>query len=79
MAEEGKGGPGPIEDAIFILGFILVLVVLWFYTGHKGADLSGIFLHPPAPIDQGGAYGPTIGSTTLNVGGATLQATTSNQ
>ena len=79
MADEEKKGPGPIEDALFIIGLIVVLVVLWFYTGHKGADLRGIFLHPPAPIDQGGAYGPTIGSRTLNVGGATLQATTSTQ
>jgi len=67
MAE--KGGPGPLEDAIFVLGIIVVLVVLWFYSGGPNkADVRGIFLHPPKPIDQGGAYGPTIGTTTISAG-----------
>ena len=57
-------------DAIFILGVIGVLIVLWFAQGaHKAADLTGLFLHPPAPVGQGGSYGPTIGTTTT----ATLQ------
>jgi hypothetical protein len=62
-----------MADAIFILGLIAVLIVMWFATGGPSrADLRGIFLHPPRPIDQGGAYGPTptIGSTTLQQGGA---------
>ena len=65
MAEEKKG-PGPIGDALFILGILLVLVVLWFASGGASrADLRGIFLHPPAPIDTGGSYGPQIGTTSL--------------
>ncbi len=68
MAEEHKG-PGPLEDALFIIGIIVVLVVLWFYTGGaKKSDLKGIFIHPPAPVGQGGAYGPAVGSTTIQAG-----------
>ncbi len=58
-------------DVIFILGLIAVLIILWFATGGPArSDLKGIFLHPPKPIDQGGAYGPTptIGSTTIQAG-----------
>jgi hypothetical protein len=69
MAEEQKGGSGPLGDALFILGLIVVLAVLWFATGsHNGAEVKGIFLHPPPPVGQGGAYGPTIGSTTIQAG-----------
>jgi hypothetical protein len=69
MADEKPEGSGPLSDAIFILGVIVVLIVLWFAQGaHKAADLEGIFLHPPAPVGQGGSYGPTIGTTS-----ATLQ------
>ena len=66
MAEAPKAGPGPLEDALFILGVIVVLIVIWVYTGGPNkTDLRGIFLHPPKPVDQGGAYGPQIGSTTI--------------
>ncbi len=66
---DAPSGPGPLEDAIFILLLIVVLVVLWFtYGGAKTSDLKGIFIHPPAPVGQGGAYGPTIGSTTIKAG-----------
>ena len=66
MADE-PSGPGPLGDLFFIVGVIVVLIVLWFATGGpKRADLKGIFLHPPAPIDQGGAYGPQLGSTTIS-------------
>lgn len=69
MAEEHASGPGPLEDALFILGLIAVLVVLWFYYGGaKKSDLKGIFIHPPAPVGQGDAYGPTVGSTTITTG-----------
>lgn len=68
MADK-PSGPGPLEDAIFLLGFIAVLIVLWFYTGGPShSDLKGIFIHPPAPVGQGGAYGPTVGSTTIQAG-----------
>ena len=69
MADEKPKGSGPAGDALFIIGVIAVLIVLWFAQGaHKAADLKGIFLHPPAPVGQGGSYGPTLGTTT-----ATLQ------
>jgi hypothetical protein len=70
MAEAPKSsGPGPLEDAIFILGFIVVLVVLWVYTGGPSRNtLKGIFIHPPAPVGQGGAYGPTVATTTIKTG-----------
>jgi hypothetical protein len=69
MAEEHATGPGPLEDAIFIIGIIVVLIVLWFYTGGPSrSDLKGIFIHPPVPVGTGGAYGPTIGSTTITTG-----------
>ncbi|MDO8548478.1 MAG: hypothetical protein Q7R71_02290 [bacterium] len=65
MADE-PAGPGPVEDLLFIVGVIVVLIVLWFATGGpERADLRGIFLHPPAPLDTGGAYGPTIGTTSV--------------
>jgi hypothetical protein len=66
MADDHATGPGPLEDAIFVLGIIVVLAVLWFYSGGaQKSDLKGIFIHPPAPVGQGGAYGPTVGSTTI--------------
>lgn len=69
MADEKPKGAGPMGDVIFILGVIGVLIVLWFAQGvHKAADVKGIFLHPPAPVGQGGSYGPALGTTT-----ATLQ------
>lgn len=69
MADEKPAGPGPLEDALFILGLIVVLVVFWFYYGGaKRSDLKGIFIHPPAPVGNGGAYGPTVGSTTITTG-----------
>ena len=65
MADEHKG-PGPVEDLFFIIGVIVVLVAVWFATGGPSrADIRGIFLHPPPPVDTGGSYGPTIGSTTV--------------
>jgi len=79
MADEKEPGPGPLADAIFVLGVIVVLVAVWFYTGGpKRADLRGIFLHSPEPLGQGGAYGPQVGtlsSSSINASGYT--ATTS--
>ncbi len=77
MADDHKSGGGPLEDAIFIIGVIVVLVVQWVYTGGPSrADLRGIFIHPPAPVGQGGAYGPQIGKISTSSisapGGATL-------
>jgi hypothetical protein len=70
MADEPKG-PGPVGDLFFILGLILVLVLVWFAEGGPShADLRGIFLHPPAPVGPGGAYGPTIGNSSSYIQGS---------
>ncbi len=72
MADEKPSGSGPLGDLAFIAGIIGVLVILWFASGaRKAADVRGIFLHPPAPVGQGGSYGPTLGTTS-----ATLQQVT---
>ena len=65
MAEAKKEkGPGPMEDLLFFLGFLALLVFAWVYTGHnKSADIRGLFIHPPAPVGAGGAYGPDIIAT----------------
>ena len=63
MADEAPPG-SPWENFLLIFGGIAVLAVLWVAQGARGADLRGIFLHPPAPVGQGGAYGPQIGTTT---------------
>lgn len=53
-------------DALWFLGLLVVLVVLWYFAGGPGkADLRGIFLAPPAPLGTGEAYGPDFGTTTL--------------
>jgi hypothetical protein len=61
MADENGGGVSDIEMLIFVFGGFAVLVALWFWVGGpKHADLRGIFLNPPAPINNGNAYGPEI-------------------
>lgn len=65
MAEEKKEGGGPIEDALFIIGLLAVLIVLWYVNGGpERSDLRGIFLAPPAPLGDGEAYGPEFGTST---------------
>lgn len=65
MADEGGGGGGDMEMLVFVFGGFAVLVCLWFATGGPAkSDLRGIFLNPPAPINNGDAYGPTIESPT---------------
>lgn len=67
MADEEGGGGNPLNDLLFLVGALAVLIALWFVGGgSKKADLRGIFLAPPPPIGHGGAYGPQIGSTTNN-------------
>ena len=62
MAEE-KEGPTAVHDALFFVGLLLVLVVLWYFAGGPGkADLRGLFLAPPPPVGTGDAYGPQIGT-----------------
>jgi len=60
MADEG-GGASETQMLVFVFGGFAILVFLWFATGGPAkSDLRGIFLNPPAPVGQGGAYGPTI-------------------
>ena len=69
MADDKPTGGGPAADALFILGFIAVLIVFWVYTGGPSrSTLKGIFIHPPKPVGQGGVYGPTIASSSLTSG-----------
>lgn len=68
MADEAPKGSGPVGDLIFIVALIAVLIVLWFSMGARSAaDVKGIFLHPPAPVGPGGSYGPTLGTTSVQL------------
>jgi len=50
---------------LFVAGILLVLAILWYRNGGpEKADLRGLFLAPPAPIGNGSAYGPQVGTTT---------------
>ena len=62
MAEK-EGGVNAMENLLLLLGGLAVLVALWLVNGgaHR-ADLRGIFLHPPPPLNSGGAYGPELDS-----------------
>ena len=61
MADENGGGGTDIEMLIFVFGSFAALVAVWYFTGGPAkADLRGIFLAPPAPINSGDAYGPQI-------------------
>ncbi len=54
-----------MNDVYMFLGFMAILVAVWYFAGGPGkADLKGLFLAPPAPLGNGEAYGPTLGSTT---------------
>ena len=60
--EEGRN---VMNDVWFVLGGLAILVILWFFAGGPGkADLRGLFLAPPAPLDSGEAYGPQVGTPT---------------
>lgn len=62
--EHKKEGGGPMQMLWTVLICMGILVFLWFYTGaYKNADLTGVFLAPPAPLGPGGAYGPQVGTT----------------
>lgn len=64
MADEPSSG-SPWEIVLFVGAILLVLVILWYRNGGPDkADLRGLFLAPPAPIGNGGAYGPQVGTTT---------------
>ncbi|KKW33594.1 MAG: hypothetical protein UY78_C0007G0010 [Parcubacteria group bacterium GW2011_GWA1_53_13] len=64
MADEPHAG-SPWEIVLFVAGILLVLAILWYRNGGpEKADLRGLFLAPPAPIGNGSAYGPQVGTTT---------------
>jgi len=59
MAEEEKPKESPWTPLWFVGGVMAVLIFAWYYSGGPSrADLRGIFLNPPPPVGQGGAYGP---------------------
>ena len=61
MADKEEKGD-PMNELYLFLGFMAVLVALWYFAGGPGkADLKGLFLSPPAPLGTGEAYGPTFG------------------
>lgn len=63
MAEEKKEEGHPLEMVFFVVAILGALIVLWYYNGGPDrADLRGIFLAPPAPLDSGDAYGPEVGN-----------------
>jgi hypothetical protein len=59
---------GEIEMLLFVFGGFALLVAIWYFSGGaEKADLRGIFLNPPAPLDSGDAYGPSINNpSTIN-------------
>lgn len=64
MADKPEGG-GPMNDLMMFIGFMIILVALWFFAGGPGkADLRGMFLAPPPPLNSGDAYGPQVGTST---------------
>ena len=57
MADEPA--PDPLKNLYFFLSILVLLVILWYASGGPSrADLRGIFLNPPPPVGNGGAYGP---------------------
>ena len=61
--EEGS----PYEILWFVLAALAGLIILWWVQGGpERADLRGIFLAPPPPLDSGDAYGPGFGTSTYN-------------
>lgn len=66
MAEAPHEG-SPFQLLFTVLGFMAVLIALWFLSGgYKKADLNGIFLYPPAPFGSGTGYGPQVGEPNQN-------------
>jgi hypothetical protein len=66
MADE-NAGPSDADMLLFVFGGFAALVAIWYFTGGpEKADLRGIFLQPPAPLNSGDAYGPQINSPQQN-------------
>ena len=58
MADEAPPG-NPLHNLYGFIAFLVLLVILWFAAGGPSrADLRGILLHAPEPLDNGSAYGP---------------------
>ncbi len=66
MAEEHKDPVAEAKSfAFFVFGLVGILLVLWYVSGGpERSDLRGIFLKPPAPLNTGESYGPTIPGAT---------------
>jgi len=63
MADDDKKSGDPMNELYLFLGFMAILVALWYFAGGPGkADLKGLFLSPPAPLGTGEAYGPMFGN-----------------
>ncbi|MES2203150.1 MAG: hypothetical protein V4474_02415 [Patescibacteria group bacterium] len=62
MADEAPPG-NPLHNLYGFIAFLVLLVILWFAAGGPSrADLRGILLHAPEPLDNGNAYGPNPAS-----------------
>ncbi len=62
MADDEAPKGSPMDDALWLIGGLIILIGAWFFVGGPGmADLRGIFLSPPQPLGDGGAYGPQFG------------------
>ncbi len=61
MADDHGGGENVMHTVWILAALLGGLIVLWYVNGGPDrADLRGIFLAPPAPLDSGEAYGPQI-------------------
>ena len=64
MADEKEPGMGAGAEALLFVAAIGALITLWWFTGGPSrADLRGIFLKPPPPVNSGDAYGPQLNAT----------------
>jgi hypothetical protein len=77
MADEPKADP--MNDVYVFLGFMAILVAVWYFAGAPGKDdLKGLFISPPAPLGNGQAYGPALGGTSSTSADTTTAAPPDN-
>lgn len=50
----------PMAAVRWILGFLIVIYALWYFTGayDRSEDKDKPFIKQPDPLDSGEAYGP---------------------
>lgn len=59
MSGHGGGGTGVGKVLGFVILVIVVLFIIWYYTGGpERANTANPFQKPLAPIDTGETYGP---------------------